>query len=197
MGRVLGALIVMLLCAACGRADLKTADGLPSVLPTGTPTETPPPTVPTSLSPAGPCQVEEKVPEPVVQTVPPAQPTGGATPDVAPHNAENSRWKQRKPLNAKGVQTGRDTIARVRPVLERVCGSGDFSVDATKKALSGYEAYVIRPYERETFVGFTITVSNGPTERVTCLIGDLKPGLVRIFVDGTTGEGDCYEPKSH
>ncbi|MGW6934507.1 hypothetical protein ACWGE0_30915 [Lentzea sp. NPDC054927] len=178
MGRVLGALIVLLLCAACG-------------------TETPPPPVPTSLPPAGPCRVEEKVPEPVVQTVPPAQPTGGATPDVAPHNAENNRWKQRKPLNAKGVQTGRDTIARVRPILERVCGSGDFSVDATKKALDGYETYVIRPDEQEAFVGFTITVSNGPTERVTCVLGDLKPGLVRIFVDGTTGEGGCYEPKSH
>lgn len=183
---------MLLLCAGCGQVELRTADEIPPVLSTDAPT----PTVPTSLSPAGPCQVEEKVPEPVTNTAPPA-PTGGATPDVAPHNAENNRWKQRKPLNVKGVRTGRDTITRVRPILERVCGSGDFSVDATKKALAEFEAYVNRPYEQETFIGFTITVSNGPAERVTCVLGDLKPGLVRIFVDGTTGEGDCYEPKSH
>lgn len=195
MGRVLGTLIVLLLCAACGRADLKTADEIPTVMPTHTATAATP-TGPTSVSSSGPCQVEEHVPEPATATVP-ATPTGGATPDVAPHNAENNRWKQRKPLTVKGVQTGRDTITRVRPVLERVCGSGDFSVDATKKALAEFEAYVTRPYEQEAFLGFTITVSNGPAERVTCVLGDLKPGLVRIFADGTTGEGDCYEPKSH
>lgn len=183
----------MLLCAACGRVELKTADEVPTVLPP------PVSTAPTSVPPSGPCKVEEHVPEPATVTVPgpSPQPSSGATPDVAPHNAENSRWKQRKPLNAKGVQTGRDTIAKIRPVLERVCASGDFSVDTTKKALAEYQAYVVRPYERETFLGYTITVSNGPAERVTCVLGDLKPGEVRIFVNGTTGEGDCYEPKSH
>jgi hypothetical protein len=197
MARVLGALAVaLLLCTACGRVELKTADEIPTLMPP--PTETAIPTVstsPTSVPPSGPCRVEENVPEPVTPPVP--VPSSGAGPDVAPHNAENNRWKQRKPLNAKGVQTGRDTIAKIRPVLERVCASGDFSVDTTKKALAEYQAYVTRPYETETFLGYTITVSNGPAERATCVLGDLKPGQVRIFVNGTTGEGSCYEPKSH
>lgn len=198
MGRVLGALAVVLLCAACGQVELKTADEVPTL---ALPTETAVPPSLTSMAPSGPCEVEEHVPEPVTPQepgpTPGAGPTSGVGPDVAPHNAENNRWKQRKPLNAKGVQTGRDTIAKIRPVLERVCASGDFSVDTTKKALAEYQAHVVRPYEKEIFIGYTITVSNGPTERVTCVLGDLKPSLVRIFVDGTTGEGDCYEPKSH
>lgn len=200
MARALGALAgLLLLCAACGRVELKTADELPTGVPA--PPETAMPTLstaPTSVPPA-PCEVEENVPEPVTPAPPPPvpQPSSGARPDVAPHNAENSRWKQRKPLNAVGVQTGRDAIAKIRPVLRSVCESGDFSVDATKKALAEYDAVVTRPYETATFIGYAITVSNGPAERVTCVLGDLKPGELRIFVDGTTGEGACFEPKSH
>lgn len=198
MARALGALAgLLLLCAACGRMEVKTADELPTVVPP--PVDTMVPTLssaPTSVPPSGPCKVEENVPEPAPPASTP-QPSSGAKPDVAPHNAENSRWKQRKPLNAVGVQTGRDTIAKIRPLLERVCASGDFSVDATTKALAEYRAQVTRPYETETFIAYTITVSNGPAERVTCVLGDLKPGEVRIFADGTTGEGACYEPKSH
>ncbi|MET9633102.1 hypothetical protein ABZX92_37155 [Lentzea sp. NPDC006480] len=188
MGRVLGALAVVLLCAACGRVELKTADETPAIVPTTAPEST-------SAPATGPCQVEEHVPEPV--TPQPPGPSLGVQPDVAPHNAENNGWKQRKPLNALGVQAGRDTVARIRPLLEQVCASGDFSVDGTKKALTGYDAYVVRDYPDQAFVGYTITVSNGPSERVTCVLGDLAPGLVRVFLDGTTGEGSCYEPKSH
>ncbi|MDT7785549.1 MAG: hypothetical protein QOF58_3968 [Pseudonocardiales bacterium] len=191
MWRVLGALAAVLLCAACGQVELKTADGMPTVVPTTAPEST-------SATPTGPCQVEEHVPDPVTPAPPGSSPpSSGVKPDVAPHNAENNGWKQRKPLNARGVQTGRDTIARIRPLLEQVCASGDFSVDGTKKALAGYDVYVVRDYPDQAFVGYSITVSNGPAERVTCVLGDLKPGEVRMFLDGTTGEGSCYEPKSH
>ena len=137
------------------------------------------------------------MPEPATAPPPSPGPASGVGPDVAPHNAENNGWKQRKPLSARGVQTGRDTIAKIRPLLERVCASGDFSVDATKKALTGYDAYVLQPDSGMAFVGYTITVPNGPSERVTCVLGDLKAGQLRIFADGATGEGSCYEPKSH
>ncbi|HEX8865430.1 MAG TPA: hypothetical protein VF821_07190 [Lentzea sp.] len=180
MGRVLGALAAVVLCAACSRVEV-------------------PPPSPTSTPTPAPCTVEQHVPEPVTATTAAQQPgpATGVGPDVAPHNAENNGWKQRKPLNARGVQTGRDTIAQIGSALQQVCASGDFSVEATKKALAGYEAYVLLPDAGQKLVGYTITVSNGPTERATCVYGDLKPRELRIFVDGTTGEGSCYEPKSH
>lgn len=170
MGRLLGVLAVALLCAACS-ADEKPV---------------PPPTT----NQAAPCQVEENVPQPVQRFA--AQPTNGGGPDVAPHHVENNGWKQRKPLNAEATAKGRDTIARVSPILKRVCESGDFSADTTRKALAELEPQVEQPYPDQRFLGFTITLDGG-----TCVLGDLEPGLVRIFLDGTNGEGSCYTPKTH
>lgn len=196
MARLLGALAVLLLCAACGQVELKTADDVPPPVQVDVPTTS---TAPTSVPPTGPCKVEEHVSPPATETTPPpaVTPTNSAGPDVAPHHAENNRWKQRKPLTVKGVQTGRDTIAKIRPVLERVCASGDFSADTTKKALAELKPLVEQFSGLATGVLFNITVTNGPTERVTCVFGDLVPGMLRIFVNGTDGEGSCYTPKTH
>ncbi|HUQ59977.1 hypothetical protein [Lentzea sp.] len=170
MGRVLGALAVALLsCGACGSSDEP---------------------VPEPTHQAAPCQVEENVPEPVQRFA--GQPTEGGGPDVAPHHVENNRWKQRAPLGVEATAKGRDVVARVSPVLKRVCESGDFSADTTGKALAELQPQVEQPYPDQRFLGFTITLEGG-----TCVLGDLKPGLVRIFVDGTNGEGGCYTPKTH
>ncbi|MFS8097791.1 hypothetical protein LFM09_11685 [Lentzea alba] len=194
MGRALGALAVLLLlllCTACGQVKQPKGDGVYPI-----DTAAPQLTVPTSVPPTGPCTVQEEVRPPATETVA-AAPTGGATPDVAPHQAENNRWKQRKPLSAQGVQSGRDVLAKIRPELERICGSGDFSVDATKKALAAFKPLVEQAASYATGVSFTITVENGPTERTTCVFGSLQPGAVWVSVDGTNGEGSCYTPKTH
>jgi hypothetical protein len=196
---------VLLLCAACGQPEVRTTAEIPTDLPAPTGTTLPTAgtaagqltTAPTSVPPR-PCEVNTQIPEPVADTPPP--PTGapptGTGPDVAPHQTENNRWKQRKPLNAKGVQSGRDAIAKISPMVRRVCESGDFSPDATKKALAEFKPIVEQPAFWATGVSFNITVDNGPNERVTCVLGGLEPGLVRISIDGTNGEGSCYTPKT-
>ncbi|ANZ34702.1 hypothetical protein BBK82_00010 [Lentzea guizhouensis] len=182
MGKVLGALVGLVLCAACA----PTVEVVPP----------PPPDPPGLTVAAGPCQVEEQIPEPVA--APPADPsprsapTGGAAPDVAPHNAENNAWKQRRSLSADAVQAGRDLITRVLPVLEPLCASGDLSAGPVRKALSEHRAYV---EQRPTLVFFSMETRT--VQRVTCLNGDMSAGKIRLFVQGTTGEGTCVEPVSH
>ncbi len=181
MGKVLGALVAVLLCAACA----PTVEVVP----------TPPPDPPgLTVAASGPCRVEEQVPEPVTATpAPSGDPApGNAAPDVAPHHAENNAWKQRKSLPATGVQAGRDLIARVRPVLEPICASGVLSAGPVRKALAEHRAYV---EQRPTLVFFSMEIS--AQQRVTCLNGDMSAGVIRLFVQGTTGEGSCVEPVSH
>lgn len=206
MARALGAMAVLLLCAACGQPEVRGSDGVPTDLPA--PTGTTLPTAGTAMpqlsaaptsAPPRPCEVNTQIPEPVADAPPPpatGAPPTGTGPDIAPHHPENNRWKQRKPLNAKGVQSGRDAIAKISPVVQRVCESGDFSIDATKKALAQYQPIVEHPAFYATGVSFNITVDNGPNERATCVLGALEPGLVRISIDGTNGEGSCYTPKT-
>jgi hypothetical protein len=186
MGKVLGALVGVLLCAACA----PTVEVVP----------TPPPDPPgLTVAASGPCEVEEQVPEPVTQTpAPSGDPAPGnaapghAAPDAAPHHVENNAWKRRKSLSAAGVQEGRDLIARVRPVLEPICASGVLSAGPVRKALAEHRAYV---EQRPTLVFFSMEIN--AQQRVTCLNGDMSAGVIRLFVQGTTGEGSCIEPVSH
>ncbi|MEU7481138.1 hypothetical protein AB0A63_34530 [Lentzea sp. NPDC042327] len=182
MGKVLGALVGLLCCAACA----PTVEVVP----------TPPPDPPgLTVAVTGPCKVEEQIPEPVVEQPPAAPldgPTAGVGPDVAPHNAENNRWKQRKSLPADGVQAGRDLIKRVLPALEPICAAGDLSAAPVRKALAEHRPHV---EQRPTLVFFSMETRAG--QRVTCLNGDLSAGVIRLFVQGTTGEGSCVEPVSH
>ncbi|KOV87135.1 hypothetical protein ADL03_07005 [Nocardia sp. NRRL S-836] len=198
---MLGALVGVLLCAACA----PTVEVVP----------TPPPDPPgLTVAVSGPCEVKQQVPEPVAETpAPSGQPTvgnpapgntapgnaapgdvapGRAAPDVAPHNAENNAWKHRRSLPAAGVQAGRDLITRVLPVLEPICASGDLSAGPVRKALAEHRAYV---EQRPTLVFFSMETRAG--ERVACLNGDMSAGVIRLFVEGTTGEGSCIEPVSH
>lgn len=175
MVKVLGALVVVLSCVACS----------PTV-------EVAPEPTPVTVPPTGPCQVSEQVPEPAGPGGP--GPDVGTGPDVAPHNAENNRWKQRKSLTPAAVRSGRDTIARIVPALEPICARGDFTAATTKKALAAPDVWV---EQRGTSVFFSLSVDNGQSERTTCVNGDMSPGAIRVFVQGTTGEGSCVEPKSH
>lgn len=91
----------------------------------------------------------------------------------------------REPLSREGNLAGADVAAKIRPVLEQVCASGDFSLDSTRKALAGHDARVFRPDERITGVAFVITLPSA------CVLGELRPGNVRISVEGTTKNARC------
>jgi hypothetical protein len=164
MARKLGALAVLLLCAGCGGgAEVTVQSTTPSVGMSAYLTVVRP-TARTSLEP------KSCTPNPAtVQAVP-----APMIPRVA-----------REPLSREGNLAGAEVAAKIRPELERVCASGDFSVDTTRKALAGHDARVFRPDESITGVAFVITVPQA------CVLGELRRGNVRISVEGTTKSGLC------
>lgn len=56
----------------------------------------------------------------------------------------------REPLTPEGTVAGTELAAKLRPLLEPVCASGDFSVETTRKALAGQDARVFRADEQVT-----------------------------------------------
>lgn len=165
MARKLGALAVLLLCAGCGRAEVATqpSSAPPSVIMSAH-AELVVPTARTSLAPRS-C-----TPNPAtVQAIP----------------APMIPWVAREPLSPEGNLAGAGVAAEIRPELERVCASGDFSLDTTRKALARHTARVFRVDESITGVAFVITVPQA------CVLGELRPGYVRISVEGTTKSGLC------
>ncbi|MET8758873.1 hypothetical protein [Lentzea sp. NPDC004782] len=166
MGRVVGALAVALLwCTGCGGTEPATQ---PSV--TGRPTvslhaELVRPTAPTSLAPRSctpnPATTVQAMPAPLI-------------PPVA-----------REPLSPEGNRAGWQVVAGIRPAVEHVCASGDFSLDATRKALAGLDARVFRPDESVTGVAFVITLPQA------CVLGELRSGAVRISVEGPAKSARC------
>ncbi len=165
MARVLGALAVVLLCCAgCG-------DGA-STQP-----------APTVSTPAGSLRVEDAQPTARTKLAPRSCTPNPATVQAMP--VPLIPQVPRGPLSREGNLAGADVAAKIRPALEQVCASGDFSVDSTRKALAGYDARVFRPDETITGVAFVITVPSA------CVLGELRPGNVRISVEGTTKDARC------
>ncbi|PWK85070.1 hypothetical protein C8D88_107277 [Lentzea atacamensis] len=163
MGRALGTLAVLLLCAGCGAGEVATQPPPTTTVPSGHAVVVPQP-APTSLAP------KSCTPDPATVRAVPAP----LIPKVA-----------RETLSPGGNVAGTELAAKIRPVLERVCASGDFSPEATRKALAGYDARVFRPDESITGVAFVITVPRA------CVVGELRPGNVRISVEGTTKSARC------
>lgn len=164
MARKLGTLAVLLLCAGCGRAEMATQPSSPPSATVSLHAELVGPTARTNLPPRS-C-----TPNPAtVQAMPVPM-----IPRVA-----------REPLSPEGNLVGGGVAAEIRPELERVCASGDFSVDTTRKALARHNARVFRVDESITGVAFVITVPQA------CVLGELRPGHVQISVEGTTKSGLC------
>lgn len=166
MGRVLGALAVALLwCTGCGGTTEPATRSSVTARPTvSVHAELVQPTAPTSLPPRS-C-----TPDPAtVQAVP-----APLIPRVA-----------REPLSPEGTRAGSEVAAAIRSAVEQVCASGDFSLDATRKALAGHDARAFRADESVTGVAFVITLPQA------CVLGELRPGAVRISVEGTTKSGRC------
>ncbi|MET9633103.1 hypothetical protein ABZX92_37160 [Lentzea sp. NPDC006480] len=165
MRRALGVL-ALLCCAGCGGPE-EVAQPPLITPPPGTSlraAEVATPTAPTSLPP------KSCTPDPAtVQAIP-----APLIPRVA-----------REPLSPEGNVAGNDVVAAIRPALERVCASGDFSLDSTRKALAGHDARVFRVDETVVGVAFVITVPSA------CVLGELRPGNVRISVEGTTKDARC------
>ncbi|GAA1289509.1 hypothetical protein [Saccharothrix xinjiangensis] len=181
--------------ASLPRAPLTTA------FPTTTPT-TPPPTF---VPPNGPCQTRFEVAEAAeAAEATPAPPTSGRVrvpADAPPNHVDNNRWKHRAPLPLGPHAAAVAVAERLRPVLERLCGSGDFARESTLSALTGtgraadeVYAWPFDPPLAEPTPGVVYGIHLGDR---ACVIGSLRPGEVLIRVDGTTREGTCHEPSSH
>ncbi|MBO2448323.1 hypothetical protein J4573_14555 [Actinomadura barringtoniae] len=122
--------------------------------------------------------------------------------DMAPHQQENNGWKQRAELSANDRRLGNAAAARIRPRLQSLRESGDFSEKSVERILldlgqprdrvSAKQIQVTTAGTTQQLVGFWVIVGQR-----ACVYGDLRPTRVLIEVDGPTMEGSCVEPFSH
>ncbi|MDF1705573.1 MAG: hypothetical protein P1U38_12445 [Aeromicrobium sp.] len=153
---------------------------------------------PTTAAP-GPCTWELTADEPADAAVAPG--SGGAasgdSPEVAPHQAENDQWRQRRDVTAAQVAEGTALAERLRPVLVDACEAGDFSPERLADSLAvaaGWTVFTIQP---RSAMGDTSTGVELALDRAgTCLVGDTTPGTVRVHVTGPIADGGCWEPPS-
>lgn len=159
-------MVVLFVCSACGDAEMAAP-----------PSTTTPPTM--SVGEA------VLVPRPALTSLPPksCDPAPSATVQAIP--APLIPRVAREPLTPEGTAAGSELAAKIRPVLERVCASGDFSVETTRKALADQAARVFRADEQITGVAFVVAVPSA------CVLGELRPGHLRISVEGPTRTGHC------
>ncbi|MFD7657355.1 hypothetical protein ACFV4N_25550 [Actinosynnema sp. NPDC059797] len=204
-GALAGAVVLMgVVATGCaGRVEGAGASLPPVPLTTAPFTTTSTSPAPTSVPPSGPCRTRFEVAEVAPETTaPPATGTRRIPADVPPNHVDNNRWKYRAPLPPGPHAAAVAVAEELRPVLERLCGSGDFARESTLRALTGTgravdEVYALPmdpPLTEPTPPGVVYGIHLGDR---ACVIGDLRPGEVLIRVDGTTGEGSCHEPPSH
>ncbi|TWP53395.1 hypothetical protein FKR81_05380 [Lentzea tibetensis] len=195
MLRPVALLLVTLVLAGCARHGT-ASDGVAdsAVITTAITTTTP---APVSVPPEGACRREVHVQTPAPPP-PPGAATGGATP-VAAHNAENNGWKVRKQLPAEDREAGVAAVGKIENPLQALCDKGFFSFDATRDVLRGAGFDDVFIVELRASPGEAAPPGNAFYFQVkrACVFGEVKPGAVRLDVDGTTGEGSCYEPPSH
>lgn len=166
MARTLGAWAVLLLCAGCGGGEVTPVSQPPSPTPV----------------PSGRIVVERPI---APTSLPPKSCTPVPSGTVLPMPVPLIPQVAREPLPTEGNTAGSQVAAEIRPALEQVCASGNFSLDATRKALAGRNVRVFQPDPQITGVAFVITL---PT---ACVLGELRPGNVRISVEGTTKTARC------
>ncbi|MEU5695610.1 hypothetical protein [Actinosynnema sp. NPDC020468] len=186
--------LVLLTVVACAQRRPATPAAQPVLTPGIATVDSPTPTTETPLQPAVTCtadyQVATPAPAPITPTTPGTTPPG----DVAPHEVENNRWKQRRGLSLAEVDAGRVLAEVVGPALKALCDAGDFEPAHARQVLADLghpegEAEVARYGQ----IGVAYSVSTGRT----CVFGYLWPGRFTRSIDGHTGEGTCIEPFSH
>ncbi|MEV8441710.1 hypothetical protein AB0425_30380 [Actinosynnema sp. NPDC051121] len=104
----------------------------------------------------------------------------------------------RLPLSAHDHAAALEAAARVRPALERLCGSGGFGLEAARDAVTGagYPAndVYVQPFpaaaDGTSPPGVVYSLHLG--ERA-CVTGHVRPGEVLIAVDSATRDGTCAE----
>jgi hypothetical protein len=188
-GRVLPVLLALALVAGCAEPA---------------PPPPPPPPVPTP-APAPvrvTCSVEVTAPPPAEQAdagTPAGTATGG--PEVAPHQAENNGWKERRPLSKGDHEAASAAAAKLDPALRDVCARQDYTVDAVREVLldKGFAADAFgvtglrQPLSGEAATGVVYELRVGGA----CVVGDLRPHRLRTWIEGPTREGGCLEPVTH
>ncbi|HWO66091.1 MAG TPA: hypothetical protein VNO31_39275 [Umezawaea sp.] len=197
----------LLLASGCASRTSAASDGggdgpVLSVSRSAAPTTTSTATPTTTRAPKPPVGCPGDVTAPPAETPTTANGTGGSTPDVAPHQAENNAWKQRRPLTPDERALGVEAADRILPLLVALCAKGDFTTGGTRAALVGAgfpPDVMVEPVEPLVGGGDhpPMVYYNMRLGTRTCVLGDLTPGQVRVFVEGPTGEGSCHEPKSH
>jgi len=190
----LGLVVLLATLAACGSADDGAAPTSAPVVSTA-----PAPTAPTT-APAAPCTWTVEADEPEPDSPSTADPSAGAGPDVAPHEAENNAWRQRGGLTAAEISTGAALAEQLRPVIVGPCELGDFSPDRLSAALQaavpeGWAVFTIQP---RSAAGDPSTGIQVALERDgTCVVGATVPGSVFLRVTAPIADGGCWEPPSH
>ncbi|MBM7814128.1 hypothetical protein [Saccharothrix algeriensis] len=222
-GLLLAAAVAVAVLAGCGKPVDAASDG---GLSTVAPVPPPPPTGPTSVPPTGPCQVRFEVPEPVATTPAPptattAPPAGSAEPpavttsralppgDAPPNHVDNRSWRVRKALRPEVRSAAVAVAEAVRPGLGALCDAGNFDQAATRAVFAGAgrpEVWLTglnSPLGATPPAGVVFVLTLAGEQGTGCVLGHLHPGQdggpgqLLVSVDGTTGEGSCYEPPSH
>jgi hypothetical protein len=111
---------------------------------------------------------------------------------------EERHRKLRLPLSARDHAAALEAAGRVRPALERLCGVGEFGLEAAREAVTGagYPAndVYVQPFpaaaDGTSPPGVVYSLHLG--ERA-CVTGHVRPGEVVIAVDGATRDGTCAE----
>ncbi|WP_229051163.1 hypothetical protein [Aeromicrobium sp. Leaf350] len=153
---------------------------------------------PTTAAP-GPCTWELTADEPAGGAEAPGDggDASGDSPEVAPHQAENDQWRQRRDVTAAQVAEGTALAERLRPVLVSACEAGDFSPESLADSLAVAEGWTVFTIQPRSAMGDTSTGVVLALERTgTCLVGDTTPGAVRVHVTGPIADGGCWEPPS-
>lgn len=151
-----------------------------------------------TTAPPGPCAWSLESDEPASDPAPtPPQGTSGVSPDVAPHQAENDQWRQRRDVSAAQVAAGLAVAEQVRPVLVAACEQGDFSPERLATALGAAEGWTVFTIQPRSAMGDPSTGVQLTLERDgTCVVGDTRPGSVTARVTGPIADGGCWEPPS-
>ncbi|WP_433262417.1 hypothetical protein ACQPZF_29410 [Actinosynnema sp. CS-041913] len=211
MSRLRGGLLVVLalLATGCARKVDTASDGGADLSLVPTPVSTP--TGPTYVPPTGACQVRFEIPEPAPATTPPPAPTTSrALPgDMPPNHVDNRSWRVRKALKPEVHAAAVAVAEQVRPGVEALCNAGSFDREATRAVFSRagqpkvWVTGMASSYSETPPAGVVFVLAMEGAQGTGCVLGHLHPGRdggpgqVLVSVDGTTGEGSCYEPPSH
>jgi hypothetical protein len=126
---------------------------------------------------------------------PPAPKTSAAAPevhsvpgDLGPHEVENNSSKYPKDVSPEDRQAATEVTEKIRPQLEALRAGGDFSLESTKKVLSGYQDVGVQKMNDPDYLGAVFGFHVGKTG---CVQGAVRPDGVTVMVTGLVAEWGC------